>query len=148
MDYFALLVDFATPAYDQTVGLRNKILKIPLNVEFDLEEIQNEYKDFHLACYDENAQLIACLVLTPLTDKIIKMRQVAVDVDFQKQGVGAYLVEISEAIASKKGFTKMELNARDTVIPFYQKLKYKKIGKQFTEVGIKHFKMYKKLVQS
>jgi predicted GNAT family N-acyltransferase len=39
----------------------------------------------------------------------------------------------------------MELNARETAVPFYEKLAYNTEGVRFEEVGIGHFKMTKKL---
>lgn len=139
------LVDFATPAYDLTVRLRDKILKKPLNIEFEKADFNKEHLDYHLAAFNQTNQLVGCLVLTPLSNSTIKMRQVAVDDEHQKKGIGKALVEASEKLSTDMGFRTIELNARDTAIPFYTKLNYIKTGKPFSEVGIKHFKMEKKL---
>ena len=146
MQFFTSIVEFGTPAYEETVELRKRLLKTPLGIDFDLAELQSEYKDFHLACYNEQLHLLGCLILTRIDDEQVKMRQVAVDTPFQRKGIGERMVKMSEVLALKEGFTKMVLNARDTAIPFYQKLNYQVIGEPFTEVGIKHFKMDKNLV--
>lgn len=39
----------------------------------------------------------------------------------------------------------MSLHARDTAVPFYNKLNYLQVGEPFIEVGITHFEMYKVL---
>ncbi len=140
-----LQLEFATPEYDETVQLRDKILRRPLGLSFSEEQLSEEYADFHLAAFTEAWILRGCLVLTPLADNTLKMRQVAVDEAFQKMGVGQQLVEASEKFGRVHGFNKMVLNARDTAVPFYQKLNYTIVGERFEEVGIPHFKMTKDL---
>jgi predicted GNAT family N-acyltransferase len=141
-----LNIEFATPEYDETVQLRDKILRKPLGLQFSEAQLAEEFADFHLAAYTDDWVLRGCLVLTPKDDKTLKMRQVAVDEAVQKMGVGRQLVEASEAFGRAHGFDIMELNARDTAVPFYQKLNYTIVGERFEEVGIGHFKMVKKLV--
>jgi predicted GNAT family N-acyltransferase len=140
-----LNVEFATPEYDQTVQLRDKILRKPLGLHFTEEQLAEEFADFHLAAFTNDWVLRGCLVLTPKDEKTLKMRQVAVDESVQKTGVGRQLVEASEVLARQQGFDTMELNARDTAVPFYLKLNYTVVGERFEEVGIPHFKMMKPL---
>lgn len=139
-------VEFATPEYDETVALRYKILREPLGLEFTEEQLAAEYADFHLAVYSDDWILRGCLVLTLKNDKVLKMRQVAVNIDSQGKGIGTLLVQASETLARANGFETMELNARDTAIPFYEKLNYQKVGEEFVEVNIPHFKMVKSLL--
>ncbi len=142
---FVLPVEFATPQYDETVRLRDKILRKPLGLEFYAKDLAKEYVDFHLACYAEDHTLLACLVLKHLSKDEIKMRQVAVDDTLQGKGIGTEIVKASERFAKQKGYKKIVLNARDVAVPFYLKMDYQKIGKPFTEVTIKHYKMEKTL---
>ncbi len=143
--YSIFPVEFATPAFDETIRLRAKILKTPLGLSFTEADFTNEYQDIHLAYYNEQFELLACLVLEDLGDGILKMRQVAVDEGHQGKGIGTRLVKASEILAKEKGFEIMALNARDTAIPFYERLNYQKIGDEFIEVNIPHFKMTKSL---
>lgn len=139
-------VEFATPEYDETVALRYKILREPLGLDFTEEQLAAEYADFHLAAYSEAWILRGCLVLTPKTDKVLKMRQVAVGIESQSKGIGTLLVQASESFARAQGFETIELNARDTAIVFYEKLNYQKVGEEFVEVNIPHYKMVKSLL--
>ena len=141
-----LQVEFATPEYDETIALRYKILREPLGLEFTEEQLAAEYADFHLAAYSDTWILRGCLVLTPKTHKVLKMRQVAVSIESQSKGIGTLLVQASETFARANGYESMELNARDTAIPFYEKLNYQKVGEEFIEVNIPHFKMVKSLL--
>ncbi len=140
-----LEIEFATPEYDETVSLRYKILRLPLKLDFSAEDLSKEYTDIHLAAYDDAWILRGCLVLTPKTKKVMKMRQVAVDSDVQSKGIGRALVGKSEQVARAQGYEMMELNARDVAVPFYKKLDYQVEGDMFVEVGINHFKMSKNL---
>ena len=140
-----LKVEFATPEYDETVRLRYKILRLPLNLGFTAEDLAKEYTDIHLAAYDEAWILRGSLVLTPKSKTVMKMRQVAVDNDVQGLGVGRAMVEKSEQLARSQGYETIELNARDVAVPFYQKLDYQIEGDMFEEVSIPHFKMVKSL---
>lgn len=143
--YHFSLVDFGTPAYDETVRLRRDILRIPLNLEFFVEDLEKEYDQYHLAGYDQTGDLVGCLVLKGLPKGEIKMRQVAVKADLQNKGIGRLMVTASEEISRVLGFKKMVLHARKSAVPFYKKQKYKTSGKEFFEVEIPHFKMVKNL---
>lgn len=138
-------IEFGTPEYDEAVKLRYKVLREPLGLDFTSEELALEYDHFHLAAYDPRSQLIGYLLLTPRGEKSIQMRQVAVEPVFQRRGVGNGLVRFSETFIKKFGYTEMILHARDTAVAFYEKLDYKKVGVPFEEVGIRHFKMVKKV---
>ncbi len=138
-------IEFATPAYDAVIKLRCKILRTPLGLDFSAEELAIEYQYHHLAAYNENGKLTGCLVLVPFDDGQVKMQQVAVAEDLQKQGVGTAMVNFSESFAQAQGYNKMFLHARAAAIPFYERLDYQKVGAPFSEVNIEHYRMEKKL---
>lgn len=138
-------IDFATPAFDEALALRNDILRKPLNMVFETADIEKEWDSYHLVCYNTQNDMVGCLTLKPLEEGTIKMRQVAVKDAFQKTGIGTELVNESERFSIECGFNKIVLHARKEAVPFYRKLGYKTQGKQFKEVGIPHSKMYKSL---
>jgi predicted GNAT family N-acyltransferase len=145
MNYHIAEITFGTPEYDEAVQLRYDILRKPLGRTFNVEDFAKEYEHFHLGYYHPSGQLLACLILTPLDAHEIKMRQVAVAENVQRSGVGRMLVHASEDFARERHFSKMVLNARETAVPFYERLEYTKVGDRFEEVGIPHFKMEKEL---
>ncbi len=138
-------IEFASPEYDQTIKLRYDILREPLGLDFSVEDIEVEYLSHHLACFDEHFRLLGCLVLRPLADGEIKMRQVAVAQAAQGMGIGTRLVEASEVYARDLGFGEMVLNARTTAVPFYKRMAYDTEGEPFEEVSVEHYKMRKSL---
>lgn len=145
MEYFITEVEFGTPEYHDTILLRDGILRKPLNLEFTEDQLASEFDSYHLAIYNRSLEMLGCLVLKPISHDIIKMRQVAIDENCQGRGLGKRLVKFSEAYARQKGFQNIELHARESAVPFYLKMGYKKIGKTFKEVGIPHFKMVKSI---
>lgn len=144
-DYNFYQIDFASPEYDEAVALRNKILRIPLGLEFTEEQLEKEWNEFHFVLKDQHDTLLACLIFKPVDSEILKMRQVTVDDKLQSKGIGSLLVKESELWAQQKAYRKIELHARDTAVEFYLKLGYEVSGPEFKEVGIPHRKMVKAL---
>lgn len=140
-----LSIEFATPEYDSMIQLRTAILRTPLGLTFHTEDLAKEYKYHHLVAYDEKLNMVGCLVLAPIDDHTVQMKQVAVSEEVQGQGIGKALVFASENYSKEHGFKEMVLHARAVAVPFYDKLNYKKVGKPFEEVSIKHYKMKKSL---
>jgi len=138
------LVDHGSADYDQTVALRDEILRRPLGLEFDPEQLAAEGTDHHLAGY-RDGRLVACLVLTPKPDGEMKMRQVAVAASEQGTGIGRQLVVESERVTRELGYSWISLNARANVVPFYEKLGYEVVGEPLEEVTIPHRSMRKVL---
>lgn len=136
------LVPHGSPAYEETVALRDDILRRPLGLVYPPEMLGAEASDYHLACYSDGV-LAGCLILTPIDERTVQMRQVAVAEAMQGTGIGRAMVERSEEIARAQGFAEMVLNARDTAIPFYDRLGYERVGEEFEEVGIRHWRMRK-----
>ena len=83
--------------------------------------------------------------MTPVTSEVVQMRQVAVEPALQGKGAGTILVQASEAVARELGFREMMMHARDTAVPFYERLRYAKRGEPFEEVTIPHREMWKAL---
>lgn len=134
-----------SPDYIETVDLRDQVLRRPLGLIFSPEQLGGESGDFHLACYDETEHLLGCLILTPEDDRTVRMRQVAVRSDLQRGGIGSILVRFSETFAAEQGFRLMTMHARESAVPFYERLGYECYGQRFEEVTIPHWHMRKAL---
>lgn len=76
-----------------------------------------------------------------------QLRQVAVEPAVHGTGVGRALIGELERIAAMEGATEIVLNARDTAIPFYERLGYIAEGDVFVSelTGIPHRFMRKPL---
>lgn len=132
--------------YSKALGLRYRILRVPLGLEFTEEELKKDEADIHFGLF-EGDEIIACLTLTECESNRMKMRQVAVDNNCQGKGLGQKLSLAGEEYARKKGFEIMFCNARKTAVPFYEKLGYKIVSDEFTEVNIPHYTMEKRIAK-
>ena len=139
-------IDFQSKEYFQTLGLRYEVLRRPLSIHFNTNDLKNEGSDIHIAAFVDHRN-IGCLVLSEISDKslVYKMRQVAVDAPFQQNGIGKKMVQFCESFATSRNFNKIELNSRKSAVPFYLSLDYQIVGDEFLEVNIPHYKMIKSL---
>lgn len=144
--YQITLVAQGTPAYDELVALRSDVLRRPLGLVFTAEQLAAERGSYHLACH-AGGVLAGCLVLLPLPQQQMQMRQVAVRPAWQGRGVGRALVHQAETWARGWGFNAMTLHARESAVGFYETLGYQKRGARFWEVTLPHWEMTKALTR-
>lgn len=137
------LVPYNSILQIQSLALRYAVLRKPLGLMYNPEELLQE-KDQHHLVYLEGNKVIGVLLLA-VHNQVVKMRQVAVGEELQGKGIGREMVVFAENWAVDNQFEKIELHARETAVPFYLKLSYKIVGERFDEVGIPHFKMIKLL---
>lgn len=135
---------FNSSEYKQELELRDKILRKPLGLTIYDENLKKESNDYHIGGFYDN-KLIGILILTKIDDKVIKIRQVAVDEVYRGNNIGKELVIYSEEFAKKLGYKKIVLNARKLAVNFYKKLGYEVISDEFLEISIPHYKMQKYL---
>jgi predicted GNAT family N-acyltransferase len=130
--------------YDASFTLRSKVLREPLALRPGPEERQEESTLRHLGAF-EGERLVGTLMLHDVGEGKVRMRQVAVDFDRQRSGLGTKLVHYSEEVARSAGFQEMVMHARKTAIPFYERLGYETYGEPFIEVTVPHMNMRRRL---
>ena len=138
-------IPIATPAYEDVRQLRESVLRTPLGLSFSLDDLTDEGRCAHLGGYDEEGRLVAILLLKPLNEHTMKMRQVAVRPGLQGRGIGAQLVAFAEAFARARGCKTMIAHARATAVDFYRRLGYATSGEPFIETTIPHIFVTKDL---
>lgn len=137
-------ITFQSPAYKAAVQLRERLLRQPLHLQFEADQLASEWQDYHLVAIDEEEKVVACVVLSPKEEEI-KMRQLAVTEAWQGHGIGRGLVEFAESFARAKEYATIFCHARSQVVPFYEKMGYQAHGAPFEEVTIQHYYMEKRL---
>ncbi|PSR03688.1 MAG: N-acetyltransferase [Bacteroidetes bacterium SW_10_40_5] len=142
--HFFKKVAHQSPEYWRSIELRHDLLRKPLGLEFTKEELKAEQTDDHFAVFNQE-QLIGCLVISPIDEQQVKIRQMAILESHQKQGVGKQLLHFAEDQIFIRGFTTIYLHAREEAVPFYQKQGYQVEGEPFRQVTIPHWKMIKNL---
>lgn len=137
-------IDFASKEYHQMIKLRNEILRKPLHLAFEKEELNKEENDILIGAFEED-KMLGCCLLTKIDKESVRLRQMAVQDNLQGKGIGASMMNFAENIARDNGYKKMVMHARKTAIGFYEKLGYTVIGSEFVEISIPHFIMEKRL---
>ena len=127
------------------VDLRNDILRKPLGLTFNKEDLDREKEDILIGAFDDE-KILACCLLTKMDVSTCKLRQIAVPNSQQGKGIGATMMNFAENVARDRGFRVMAMHARKTAAGFYEKLGYKVASDEFEEVTIPHYVMQKKLI--
>lgn len=137
-------IDHGTKEYKQMLELRNEILRKPLGISFDEEELKKEKEDILIGAFEED-KMLGCCLLTKVDNQCVRLRQMAVQNNLQGKGIGASMMNYAENVARDAGYSKMIMHARKTAMDFYKKLGYKVAGEEFEEITIPHYIMEKKL---
>ena len=137
-------IDHGSKEYQQMVKLRNDILRQPLGLSFDEEELAREKEDILIGAFDDD-EMLACCLLTKTDNHSLRLRQMAVQNNLQGKGIGASMMNFAETIARDKGYKRLLMHVRKTALGFYEKLGYRVVGDEFTEVTIPHYVMEKYL---
>jgi len=138
------IIDHSTPEYQQMVALRYQILRKPLGLDFSEVDLEQEKQDILIGCFDDD-KLEGCCLLTPISENVLRLRQMAVGMGLQGKGVGRVLMNFAENIARDMGNKKIIMHARYSAVGFYEKLGYKVCSDEFEEVSIPHYMMEKEL---
>lgn len=138
------IIDHGSKEYKQMVDLRYNLLRKPLNLSFNEDELSQEKENILLGCFDDD-KMEGCCMLVPMDSHTLQLRQMAVISGLQGKGIGRVLMQFAENISRDRGFKKLLMHARTTATGFYEKLGYKKTGDQFLEVTIPHYVMEKNL---
>jgi len=143
MEFIEIVFD--SPMYQAELELRNSILRAPLGLALSVEDLKNEELQLHFGIVESDT-LLACLVIKPIDQSQVRLRQMAVAKTHQGQGLGSLLVSQTESMLRARGFNEVLLHARQTAIGFYQHLGYSISGEIFTEIGIPHINMNKAIL--
>jgi len=135
-------INYNSPDYMHELELRDKVLRKPLDMSLFDDNLEVDKQDVHIGAFVDN-QLVGVLILTRLNQNEVKMRQVAVGEEMRSKKIGSKMVAYAELFSSNLQYTTMVLNARKTAVGFYEKLGYNKVGNEFLEINIPHFKMSK-----
>jgi predicted GNAT family N-acyltransferase len=138
------IVDYGTEEYQQMLKLRDEVLRKPLGLQFSEEELEKEKQNMHMAAY-EDERILGCCMLVEEDSETVRLRQMAVVNDVQGKGIGRALMQFAENLARDRGYKKITMHARKNAVGFYEKVGYRKKGKEFEEITIPHYVMEKEL---
>lgn len=138
------IIDHGSYEYRQMVKLRDDVLRKPLGLGFTPEELEEEKENMLIGAFEED-DILACCMLVEENPTTVRLRQMAVLNDLQGKGIGRALMTFAENIARDRGYRILSMHARKNATGFYEKMGYRVVGNEFTEVTIPHYLMEKKL---
>jgi ribosomal protein S18 acetylase RimI-like enzyme len=84
-----------------------------------------------ILCAFYNSEIIGVLVLYPIQDFSLEIKNLAVNPDYQNQGIGKLLIQSGEDFAKSKGFLTLSICTGNT--SFRQLALYQKMGFQIKD---------------
>jgi ribosomal protein S18 acetylase RimI-like enzyme len=136
-------IEHDSAAYWKAAELRQLILRKPLGLSLSMEELRAEEDQLHLAAIAGNT-VVATLCVVWMDDHA-RVRQMAVDTEWQGNGLGKAMLQGAEIIIRDRGLNTIKLHARTSAQRFYEKQGYHVDSNEFIEVSLPHRTMKKLL---
>jgi GNAT superfamily N-acetyltransferase len=138
------IIDYGSKEYQQMIKLRDDILRKPLGLSFNVEELEKEKDNMLIGAFEDDDMLGCCMLVEENSEKV-RLRQMAVLNDLQGKGIGRALMNFAENLARDRGYKIMSMHARKTTAGFYERMGYKITSNEFIQITIPHFVMEKQL---
>lgn len=130
---------------DAIIDLRDKILRQPWGQPKETATDSLEESSVNAYIVDETGNTVACGRLQENENKIGQIRFMAVDNSQQGKGLGKKIIEFLELKAKELHIIKIELQARENAVKFYESMGYTIKEKSFLLWGqIQHYLMEKR----
>jgi predicted GNAT family N-acyltransferase len=138
-------IQFNSTHYQAALQLRQQVLRAPFGLNLADENVEAEREHQHFGLFDDKGVLLACVVAAPLSPAQMKLRQMAVATEYQRQGLGRTLLSGVEILLLGEGVKTLTLHVRLSAVGFYRRLGYATHGERFIEIGLSHVEMRKQL---
>lgn len=138
------IIDHGSKEYEQMVQLRNDVLRRPLGMTLQPDELASEKEHVLIAAYDDG-DLLGCCMLVKESEKQIRLRQMAVKNNLQGKGIGRSILNFAENVARDLGYNQLIMNSRNSSTPFFEKLGYRICSEAFEKNSILYYYMEKAL---
>lgn len=129
--------------FEKYYALRWRILRKPWGQQKGSEVNKCDGDAFHIFAEKDN-KVIGVGCIHELEDGVGRIRLMAVDNDFQKQGIGDAIVKLLEDNAKSKKWSKVRLWARESAVSFYEKSGYEIVGDGYTIFDVIKHKIMEK----
>jgi thioesterase domain-containing protein len=135
--------------FKQYFQFRWQWLRAPWQQPLGSEQDSLEDCSFHRMLVNVHQQIVAVGRLHQISPDVGQVRYVAVDPNYQRQGLGQSIMQQLEQQAQQLGISQIELNARENAVPFYEHMGYQNQGfshKLFDSIN--HYRMTKRLAEN
>ncbi|EOL44556.1 GNAT family N-acetyltransferase [Enterococcus caccae] len=124
-----------TDFYEQTLHLRNKVLRQPLGKSIFEEDLTIE-KENDFYGWEKERQIIATLSIYTKENKVAQLTAFAVEPTYQNKGYGNRLLEFLLDDLGKKGYERVDVSARSSAKTFYEKSGFMVLGNPVVNVAL------------
>ncbi|MDD2472948.1 MULTISPECIES: GNAT family N-acetyltransferase [unclassified Methanoculleus] len=144
--YTVAELEFGSEKYEQTVLLRDKVMRKPLGLSIKNDDLSFERYATVLAVFESDT-ILGTGTFVSEDEGTAKIRYLCVDPELQKSGVGRAIIEDIEQRSKRHGIRKICLESRVTAMGFYKNLGYREYGDTYlmNEAPVDHIWMEKKL---
>lgn len=138
-------IHYGSPAYLETLELRNRVMRLPLGLNIHDEDFSFEQNCVLYAAFD-GEQVIGMGSMSREGDTC-KVEYLCVDTAIQSRGLGRQLLEALEGAAREQDAAHICLDARVTAQHFYERAGYHTVGEIFllSYAPVEHILMEKDL---
>lgn len=135
-------IDFNSNLYKESLIVREEVLRKPINMVLRDKDILNDKNEYHFVAID-NHKVIACVLLKPIDNKTIELRQMSILDSHKGKNIGFNLALYAEKFAKENNYNLIIIRARKNVEGFYLKLNYISTPEEFQDEHT--FRMKKQL---
>lgn len=137
-------IKFGSKDYEKLLTFRFENLRKPLGLVWTENDLKLECKQIHFALYNRKRIIGSCL-LKKISKKKVRLRQMAIDVKFQKKKLGTMLLKHAENYSKSNLYNEIIIIARLSAYFFYRKNGFHPVGKIFSDVTVDSVNMIKKI---
>ena len=137
-------INYYSEEYQKLLNFRFNNLRKPLNLKWSKEDLLNENQQNHFALKNQS-EIVGSFCLKKIDCSTIRLRQMAIEKKFQKQGYGSSILKFTEKFAIRNNYKKIIIVARLSALDFYKKNLFKTSGSIFIDVTVSSINMYKKI---
>ena len=137
-------INYHSEEYQRLLNFRFNNLRKPLNLNWSKEDLLNENQQNHFALKNQS-EIVGSFCLKKIDCSTIRLRQMAIEKKWQRQGYGSSILKFTEKFAIKNNYKKILIIARLSALDFYKKNFFKTSGNIFTDVTVNSINMYKKI---
>ena len=137
-------INYYSEEYLKLLNFRFDNLRKPLNLNWSKEDLLNENQQNHFALKNQS-EIVGSFCLKKIDCSTIRLRQMAIEKKWQRQGYGSRILKFTEKFAIKNNYKKIIIIAILSALDFYKKNFFKTSGNIFTDVTVSSINMYKKI---
>ncbi|NBD16943.1 MAG: GNAT family N-acetyltransferase [Cyanobacteria bacterium] len=129
--------------FARCIMIRTRVFVIEQNICAEIETDKWENSSTHYLATD-GEKALATARWRLIDNQAAKIERVAVLKEARGQGVGTALMRyLLQEIHSQPNIQTIKLGSQNSAIPFYEKLGFQVIGKEYLDAGIPHHLMVK-----